>query len=100
MNLKKLERYLRVNMFGTGPRFIKKEFTGPQSHKRLRKTGLVIIPTARTDSNVTSKKVKFKTKIESDIWMENATQENQVPKYEYRYLRALNSVESGGGPSV
>ena len=30
---KKLERYLRVNLLGTGPRLIKKEFTGPRSHK-------------------------------------------------------------------
>ena len=30
---KKLERYLRVNLLGPGPRLIKKEFTGPQSHK-------------------------------------------------------------------
>ena len=30
---KYLERYLRVNLLGPGPRFIKKEFTGPRSHK-------------------------------------------------------------------
>jgi len=30
---KKLERYLRVNLSGPGPRLIKKEFTGPRSHK-------------------------------------------------------------------
>jgi len=40
MKLKKLERYLRVNLLGPGPRFIKKEFTGPRSHKRLRNTGI------------------------------------------------------------
>jgi len=34
MNLKKkLERYLRVNLFGPGPRLVKKEFTRPRSHK-------------------------------------------------------------------
>jgi len=33
MNLKKLEKYLRVNLLGPGPRLIKKEFTGPQSHE-------------------------------------------------------------------
>jgi len=33
MNLKKLERYLWVNLLGPGPRLIKKEFTGPRSHK-------------------------------------------------------------------
>ena len=33
MNLKKLERYLRVNLFGPGPRLIKKEFSGPRSYK-------------------------------------------------------------------
>ena len=31
--IKKIERYLRVNMLGPGPRLIKKEFTGPRSHK-------------------------------------------------------------------
>jgi len=30
---KKLERYLRVNLLGTGPRLLKKEFTGQRSHK-------------------------------------------------------------------
>jgi len=30
---KKLERYLPVKMLGPGPRLIKKEFTGPRSHK-------------------------------------------------------------------
>ena len=33
MNLKKMERYLQVNLLGPGPRLIKKEFTGPRSHK-------------------------------------------------------------------
>jgi len=33
MNFKKLERYLRVNLLGPGPRLIKKGFTGPRSHK-------------------------------------------------------------------
>jgi len=31
--LKKVERYLRVNMLGPGHRLMKKEFTGPRSHK-------------------------------------------------------------------
>ena len=30
-----MERYLRVNLLGPGPRLIKKEFTGPRSHKGL-----------------------------------------------------------------
>jgi hypothetical protein len=29
MNVKKLGRYLRVNLLGPGPRLVKKEFTGP-----------------------------------------------------------------------
>jgi hypothetical protein len=33
MNLKKLERYLRVNLLGPGPRLMEKEFTEPRSHK-------------------------------------------------------------------
>ena len=33
MNLKKMERYLRVNLLGPGPRLMKKEFTEPRSHK-------------------------------------------------------------------
>jgi len=31
--LKKMERYLPVSLLGPGPRLIKKEFTGPRSHK-------------------------------------------------------------------
>jgi len=31
--LKKMEKYLRVNLLGPGPRLVKKEFTGPRSHK-------------------------------------------------------------------
>jgi len=33
MNLKKLERYLRVHLLGLGPCLTKKEFTWPRSHK-------------------------------------------------------------------
>jgi len=28
-----MERYLRVNLLGPGPRLMKKYFTGPRSHK-------------------------------------------------------------------
>jgi len=35
-----MERYLRVNLLGPGPRLMKKEFTRPRSHKGLRNTGL------------------------------------------------------------
>ena len=38
--LKKMERYLRVNLLGPGPRLMKKEFTGPRSSQRLRNTAL------------------------------------------------------------
>jgi len=31
--LKKMERYLRVNLLGPGPRLVKKEFTRPRSLK-------------------------------------------------------------------
>jgi hypothetical protein len=33
MNLNKLERYWRVNLLGPGSRLMKKEFSGPRSHK-------------------------------------------------------------------
>jgi hypothetical protein len=33
MKLKKLERYLRVNLLGLGPRLMKKEVTRLRSHK-------------------------------------------------------------------
>jgi len=33
MNFKKLESYLAVNLLGPGPRLLKREFTGPRSHK-------------------------------------------------------------------
>ena len=41
--LKEMESYLRVNLLGPGPRLMKKEFTGPRSHKGLRDTGLVTL---------------------------------------------------------
>ena len=31
--LKEMERYLRVNLLGLGPRLMKREFTWPRSHK-------------------------------------------------------------------
>ena len=34
-----MERYLRVNLLGPGPRLKKKEFTGPRSHM-LRNTAV------------------------------------------------------------
>jgi len=33
--LKKMERYLRVNLLGPGPRLMEKEFTGTRSHLAL-----------------------------------------------------------------
>jgi len=30
---KKVEKYLRVNLLGLGPRLMKKEFTRPRSHR-------------------------------------------------------------------
>ena len=33
MNLKKLEKYLRVNLLGPGPRLMKHEFTVPRFHE-------------------------------------------------------------------
>ena len=30
--LKKMERYLRLNLLGPDPRLMKKEFAGPRSH--------------------------------------------------------------------
>ena len=38
--LKKMESYLRVNLLGSGPRLMKKEFTGSRSHKVLRNTAV------------------------------------------------------------
>jgi len=31
--IKKMERHFRVNLLGPDPRLMKKEFTGPRSHK-------------------------------------------------------------------
>ena len=33
MNLKKMEKYLRINLLGPGPRLVKKEFTEPRSRE-------------------------------------------------------------------
>jgi len=35
-----MERYLRVDLLGPGPRLMKKEFTGPRISQRLRNTGI------------------------------------------------------------
>ena len=42
MNLKKLERYLRINLLGTGPRLIKKKkrIYRAAVSQRLRNTGI------------------------------------------------------------
>ena len=40
MNLKKLERYLPVNLLGPGPRLIKKGIYWAAVSQRLRDTGL------------------------------------------------------------
>ena len=36
-----MERYLQVDLLGPGPRLMKKEFTGPRSHKGMRNAALV-----------------------------------------------------------
>ena len=33
MNFKKMERYVRVNLLGPGPRLMKEEFTGLRAHE-------------------------------------------------------------------
>ena len=38
-----MEKYLRVNLLGPGPRLMKKEFNGPRSHKILRNTDLEVL---------------------------------------------------------
>jgi len=40
MNVKKLERYLRVNLLGLGPRLLKKRIYRAAVSQRLRNTGL------------------------------------------------------------
>jgi len=49
MNVKKLERYLRVNLMGPGPRLIKKNYRAAVS-QRLRNTGLDRKPTRNQES--------------------------------------------------
>jgi hypothetical protein len=36
--IKKMERYLRVNLLGPGPRLVEKEFTGPRSDRGSENT--------------------------------------------------------------
>jgi len=48
--LKKMKRYLRVNLLGPGPRLMQKEFTGPRS-QRLRNTGIENKIQARLDTS-------------------------------------------------
>jgi len=40
MNFKKIERYLRVNLLGPGPRFVKKRIYRAAVSQRLRNTGV------------------------------------------------------------
>ena len=40
MNLKKMERYLRVNLLGPGPRLMKKRIYRAEVSQRLRNTAL------------------------------------------------------------
>ena len=52
--LKKMEKYLRVNLLGPGPRLMKKEFTGPRSHKGWETLAYImqtefVLCVARTD---------------------------------------------------
>jgi len=44
--LKNMERYLRVNLLGPGPRLVGKEFTGPWSDK-VREALICPVQTAR-----------------------------------------------------
>jgi len=39
MKFKNLVMYLRVNLLGPGPSLMKKEFTGPRSHKGCETLG-------------------------------------------------------------
>ena len=41
--LKKMEKYLRVNLLGPGPRLMKKEIYRAAVSQRLRNTGLVYL---------------------------------------------------------
>jgi len=51
MNLKNMERYLRVNLLGPGPRLMEKEFTGPWSHKGWWNIDLNGLTSPRENSN-------------------------------------------------
>jgi len=46
--LKKMERYLRVNLLGTGPRFMKKRIYHATVSQRLRNTGVQYCEDAMT----------------------------------------------------
>jgi len=41
--LKKMGRYLGVNLYGPGPRLMEKEFTGPRSHKAKKHWSKLIL---------------------------------------------------------
>ena len=60
MNLKKLERYLRVNLLGPGPRLMKKEFTGPRSQNSKEK--IIHECVKNSDPDVGLKKLQYATR--------------------------------------
>jgi len=63
-----MERYLRVNLLGPGPRLMKKEFTGPRSHKGLRYTALYV-PTNYTACVIRSRAVSRKRLAPTNRWI-------------------------------
>ena len=54
--LKKMWSYLRVNLLGRGPRLIKKEFTGPRSHKGWE---TLVYRTVQGKSSVSNRNYRF-----------------------------------------
>ena len=52
--LKKKERYWRVNLLGLGPHLMKKEFTGPRSHKAFQNYVIVHVHASPVLQNLKS----------------------------------------------
>jgi len=54
MNLKKMERYLRVNLLGPGPRLMKKRMYRATVSQRSRNTGLEYVYILRMNLRMSS----------------------------------------------
>jgi len=87
MNLTKMERYLPVNLLGTGPRLMKKRIYRGAVSQRLRNTAIV-------QTSAPSPKTFLLRKISSDK-QSNTIARHQSPQSTESAGKALKCIYSG-----